>query len=76
MRLLLMLNNIRLASYLTKSKERKAMKPQKIVIFSLIVICVTLLLFTWITRGSLCKLHIKRGNTEVAAIMAYESSDR
>ncbi|WP_192900793.1 Hok/Gef family protein [Photorhabdus luminescens] len=26
------------------------MKPQKIVIFSLIVICVTLLLFTWITR--------------------------
>ncbi|TDB41271.1 Hok/Gef family protein, partial [Photorhabdus luminescens subsp. mexicana] len=52
-------NNIRLASYLTKSKERKAMKPQKIVIFSLIVICVTLLLFTWITRGSLCKLHIK-----------------
>ncbi|OWO80294.1 hypothetical protein B5C26_18930 [Photorhabdus luminescens] len=52
------------------------MKPQKVVIFSLIVICVTLLLFTWITRGSLCKLHIKRGNTEVAAIMAYESSDR
>ncbi|TDB54564.1 Hok/Gef family protein [Photorhabdus luminescens subsp. mexicana] len=71
-----MLHNIRLASYLIKSKERKAMKPQKIVIFSLIVICVTLLLFTWITRGSLCKLHIKRGNTEVAAIMAYESSDR
>ncbi|MEK9496444.1 Hok/Gef family protein [Photorhabdus sp. P32] len=33
------------------------------VIFSLIVICVTLFLFTWITRGSLCKLHIKRGNT-------------
>ncbi|TDB54565.1 hypothetical protein C5468_05235 [Photorhabdus luminescens subsp. mexicana] len=45
-----MLNNIRLASYLTKIKERKTMKPQKIVIFSLIVICVTLLLFTWITR--------------------------
>ncbi|WP_036774789.1 Hok/Gef family protein [Photorhabdus australis] len=52
------------------------MKPQKIVIFSLIVICVTLLLFTWITRDSLCKLHIKQGNTEVAAIMAYESSNR
>ncbi|WP_192900891.1 Hok/Gef family protein [Photorhabdus luminescens] len=31
------------------------MKPQKIVIFSLIVICVTLLLFTWITRGSICR---------------------
>ncbi|WP_397443566.1 Hok/Gef family protein [Photorhabdus antumapuensis] len=64
MRLLLCVNNIRLASYLIKSKERKAMKPQKIAIFSLIIICVTLLLFTWITRGSLCKLHIKRGNTE------------
>ncbi|TDB54571.1 protein HokA [Photorhabdus luminescens subsp. mexicana] len=59
-----------------KKQGEKVMKPQKIVIFSLIVICVTLLLFTWITRGSLCKLHIKRGNTEVAAIMAYESSDR
>ncbi|TDB54563.1 Hok/Gef family protein [Photorhabdus luminescens] len=51
---------IRLVSYLTKSKE----KPQKIAIFSLIIVCVTLLLFTWIIRGSLCKPHIKRGNTE------------
>ncbi|MCW7546427.1 Hok/Gef family protein [Photorhabdus sp. APURE] len=33
------------------------------VIFSLIVICVTLFLFTWIIRDSLCKLHIKRDNT-------------
>nr|WP_240042858.1 Hok/Gef family protein [Photorhabdus luminescens] len=45
---------------MTKSKE----KPQKIAIFSLIIVCVTLLLFTWIIRGSLCKPHIKRGNTE------------
>ncbi|WP_420875404.1 Hok/Gef family protein [Photorhabdus aegyptia] len=59
-----------------KKQGEKAMKPQKIAILSLIIICVTLLIFTWITRGSICKLHIKRGNTEVAAIMAYESSNR
>ncbi|WP_376712532.1 MULTISPECIES: Hok/Gef family protein [Photorhabdus] len=46
-----------------KKQGEKVMKPQKIVIFSLIIVCVTLLLFTWITRGSICKLHIKRGNT-------------
>ncbi|WP_387466957.1 Hok/Gef family protein [Photorhabdus sp. RM323S] len=33
------------------------MKPQKIVILSLIVICVTLLLFTWITRAHLALRH-------------------
>nr|WP_281434652.1 Hok/Gef family protein [Erwinia phyllosphaerae] len=40
---------------------------------SLIVFCVTLLIFTWITRGSLCELNIRQGETEVVASLAYEA---
>lgn len=29
--------------------------------YSLIVICFTLLFFTWMIRDSLCELHIKQG---------------
>ncbi|MEN3260725.1 MULTISPECIES: type I toxin-antitoxin system Hok family toxin [unclassified Sodalis] len=47
--------------------------PQKLAITALVVICITLLVFTWITRKSLCEIHIRKGETEVAAIMAYES---
>ncbi|WP_376712531.1 Hok/Gef family protein [Photorhabdus aballayi] len=46
-----------------KKQGEKSHEAAKIVIFSLIVICVTLFLFTWIIRDSLCKLHIKRDNT-------------
>ncbi|MDR3433899.1 MAG: Hok/Gef family protein, partial [Rouxiella aceris] len=31
------------------------------------------LVFAWMVRDSLCELHIKRGNTEVAVILAYGS---
>ncbi|MGL9719388.1 Hok/Gef family protein [Symbiopectobacterium sp.] len=47
--------------------------PQKLAITALVVICISLLVFTWITRKSLCEIHIRNGETEVAAIMAYES---
>jgi protein HokC/D len=39
----------------------------------LMIICMTLITLMWITRGSLCELRIKLGDTEVAAILAYES---
>lgn len=48
------------------------MKPQTVVILSFIVICTTLLTFAWLTRDSLCELHIRQGYIEVAAVMAYE----
>ncbi|MFO6425831.1 type I toxin-antitoxin system toxin HokA [Escherichia coli] len=35
--------------------------PQKYRLLSLIVICFTLLFFTWMIRDSLCELHIKQG---------------
>ena len=47
--------------------------PQKLVLISLIVICITIIAFTWITRSSLCELRVKQGDTEVAAILAYEA---
>lgn len=44
--------------------------PQKPLLSTLIVVCVTILLFTLMVRGSLCELHIKQGATELAAILA------
>ncbi|KAA1048255.1 type I toxin-antitoxin system toxin HokA [Pseudocitrobacter sp. 73] len=43
--------------------------PQKYLLFSLVVICFTLLLFTWMVRDSLCELHIKQGSNELAAFL-------
>ncbi|TYR80994.1 Hok/Gef family protein, partial [Serratia marcescens] len=37
------------------------------------VICATVISLAWITRSTLCELRIRSGNTEVAAILAYES---
>ncbi|HHQ6559705.1 TPA: type I toxin-antitoxin system Hok family toxin [Serratia fonticola] len=39
----------------------------------LVVICTTVILLVWLTRSKLCELRIRLGNTEVAAILAYES---
>ncbi|MDT3251918.1 Hok/Gef family protein [Serratia sp. root2] len=48
---------------------------QERVVLRLMIICMTLIAFMWITRGSLCELRIKLGDTEVAAILAYESEE-
>ncbi|MGO4746607.1 Hok/Gef family protein [Serratia quinivorans] len=45
---------------------------QERVVLRLMIICTTLIALMWITRGSLCELRIKLGDTEVAAILAYE----
>lgn len=47
--------------------------PQRYLLFAMMVLCITLLLFIWMVRGSLCELHIKQGKTELAAVMAYEA---
>ncbi|EHG7581101.1 MULTISPECIES: type I toxin-antitoxin system toxin HokA [Citrobacter] len=46
--------------------------PQRCILCSLIVICLTILLFTWMVRDSLCELHIRQGNNELAAFLACE----
>lgn len=45
--------NIKVAPQLLKCKGKHAMKSLKLFVAGLIVICVTLLVFTWITRDSL-----------------------
>ena len=44
--------------------------PQKYLLFSLIVICFTILLFTWMVRDSLYELQLRKGNIELVAFLA------
>ncbi|PSW23631.1 protein pndA [Photobacterium phosphoreum] len=46
---------------------------RKTALIGLIVICITILGFTWMVRDSLCELQIKDGNTVFLATLAYES---
>ena len=55
---------------LVGNQHRGLGMPQKYRLLSLIVICFTLLFFTWMIRDSLCELHIKQGCYELAAFLA------
>ncbi len=72
-----MLVTFRVASCLLKckeKKEKKAMKmPNQPIVLCILIVCLTLLIFTWLTRNSLCELRMKDGTREVSAILAYES---
>ncbi|MGF6189607.1 Hok/Gef family protein [Serratia sp. 2723] len=48
--------------------------PQKLVVMALVILCITVLVFTWMTRKRLCEIRICSGETEVAAMMAYGSA--
>jgi protein HokB len=58
-----------LASYSPHGKEKKAMKHNTLVM-CLLIVCMTILAFTLLTRQSLYELRIRDGNKEVAASMA------
>ncbi|MCP1439565.1 hypothetical protein J3D56_003001 [Erwinia persicina] len=47
---------------------------QKLFALCLIVVCVTVIAVIWITRGSLCELHVKQGGTEVVASLACNTA--
>jgi Hok/gef family. len=49
------------------------MKQHKAMIVALIVICITVIMTVLVTRKDLCEVHIRTGQTEVAAFTAYES---
>ncbi len=59
------------------SAERQgeeAMKlPRNALIWCVLIVCVTLLIFTFLTRKSLCEIRYKDGSREVAAFLDYES---
>ncbi len=64
----------RIASYPPQGKDEKAMKlPANCLIWCVLIVCITLLIFTYLTRKSLCEIRYKDGYREVAAFMAYES---
>ncbi|MGP3590575.1 type I toxin-antitoxin system Hok family toxin [Vagococcus sp. WN89Y] len=68
-----MLNTFRVASYPPKGKEQQAMKLPQTFIWCVFIVCFTLLIFTYLTRKSLCEIRYKDPVREVAAFMAYES---
>ncbi|WP_409515874.1 type I toxin-antitoxin system Hok family toxin [Atlantibacter sp.] len=47
--------------------------PRNALIWCVFMVCLTLLIFRYLTRSSLCELRIKDGSREVAALLAYES---
>jgi protein HokB len=49
------------------------MKHCTALVLCLLIACLTLLIFTYLTRSSLCELRIRDGNREVSAFMDYES---
>ncbi|ETC73033.1 hypothetical protein SEEE3402_01045 [Salmonella enterica subsp. enterica serovar Enteritidis str. 3402] len=58
-----------------QGKEKKAMKlPRNTLLGCVLIVCITLLIFTYLTRKSLCEIRYRDTNREVAAFMAYESA--
>ncbi|EIP3952743.1 type I toxin-antitoxin system Hok family toxin [Salmonella enterica] len=47
--------------------------PRSPVIWCVLIVCLTLLAFTYLTRKSLCEIRLKDGEREVAATLAYEA---
>ena len=50
-------SNIRLASYPPQGKDREVKMQQERVMLKLVILCMTLIAFIWLTRGSLCIAH-------------------
>lgn len=69
-----MLDNIRVASYPPKGKEKKAMKLlRNTLICCVLIVSIALLIFTALTRSTLCEVKLKDGNREFAAVLACGS---
>ncbi|MBA7930549.1 type I toxin-antitoxin system Hok family toxin [Klebsiella sp. RHBSTW-00215] len=47
--------------------------PRNSLIWCVLIVCITLLAFTWLTRQTLCELRYHTLETEFAATLAYES---
>ena len=66
----------RLVSYVLKGKKKRAMKQQKAMLITLIVICLTVVIVTvLVTRKDLCEVRIRTDQTEVAVFTAYEPEE-
>ncbi len=50
--------------------------PGNALIWCVLIVCCTLLIFTLLTRNRLCEVRLKDGYREVTASLAYESSGK
>lgn len=50
--------------------------PRNALVWCVLIVCLTLLIFTFLTRTRLCEVRLKDGDREVAAILAYESNGK
>lgn len=50
--------------------------PRNALVWCVLIVCLTLLIFTCLTRNRLCEIRLKDGNREVAANLAYESNGK
>ncbi len=50
--------------------------PRNTLVWCVLIVCLTLLIFTCLTRNRLCEVRLKDGNREVAASLAYESNGK
>ncbi|MBD3720546.1 type I toxin-antitoxin system Hok family toxin (plasmid) [Klebsiella pneumoniae] len=50
--------------------------PRNALVWCVLIVCLTLLIFTCLTRNRLCEVRLKDGNREVAASPAYESNGK
>ncbi|HAT3915748.1 TPA: type I toxin-antitoxin system Hok family toxin [Klebsiella oxytoca] len=48
--------------------------PRSTLLWCVLIVCFTLLIFTYLTRKSLCEIRYRDTSMEVAAFMAYESA--
>ncbi|KYH16151.1 Hok/gef cell toxic protein [Enterobacter hormaechei] len=49
------------------------MTPLKTALGIVFIVCLTIVIFTFITRGRLCEFSIKSEHQEVAAKLAYNA---
>ncbi|EOC8685551.1 type I toxin-antitoxin system Hok family toxin [Enterobacter roggenkampii] len=48
--------------------------PRNTLLWCVLIVCLTLLIFTYLTRKSLCEIRYRDTDREVAVFMAYESA--
>ncbi|MBA1824232.1 type I toxin-antitoxin system Hok family toxin, partial [Escherichia coli] len=51
-------------------------QPKNALTWCLLIVCCTLLIFTYLTRNRLCEVRLKDGDREVTASLAYESNGK
>lgn len=56
-----------------QGEEGHETTTQLSLVWCVLIVCLTLLIFTYLTRKSLCEIRYRDGYREVAAFMAYES---